>query len=391
MRANNNMNATNILRPADTSALGPTPAALGYSMPAEWSPHAATWLAWPHNAEDWPGKFEPIPWIYAEIVRLLAQRERVHIFVQSAAAARQVTAILARSAVDLKNVKLHPQKTDRVWTRDSGPIFVTRASRRPQTQHSLLSTHHSALAITDWKFNAWAKYDNSALDDALPRAAAKLLKPHPPVFTPYGLNNSGEYQRFVLEGGSIDVNGAGCLLTTEECLLSKIQERNPGFTRPQIEKTLCDYLGVTKILWLDRGIAGDDTHGHIDDTARFTDATTIVACVESNKRDPNHAVTGENLKRLATMRDAGGKPFTIAELPMPAPVIFDGQRLPASYANFYIANAGVLVPAFNDPNDTRALKVIEQCFPGRDIIPVYCRDLVWGLGTLHCMTQQQPS
>jgi len=344
MRANNNMNATNILRPADTSALGPTPAALGYSMPAEWSPHAATWLAWPHNAEDWPGKFEPIPWIYAEIVRLLAQRERVHIFVQSAAAARQVTAILARSAVDLKNVKLHPQKTDRVWTRDSGPIFVTRASRRPQTQHSLLSTHHSALAITDWKFNAWAKYDNSALDDALPRAAAKLLKPHPPVFTPYGLNNSGEYQRFVLEGGSIDVNGAG-----------------------------------------------DDTHGHIDDTARFTDATTIVACVESNKRDPNHAVTGENLKRLATMRDAGGKPFTIAELPMPAPVIFDGQRLPASYANFYIANAGVLVPAFNDPNDTRALKVIEQCFPGRDIIPVYCRDLVWGLGTLHCMTQQQPS
>jgi agmatine deiminase len=352
------------------------PSSLGYAMPGEWAPHAATWIAWPHNHEDWPDKFEPIPWIYADIVRLISAGEHVHIFVQPSKGNRfkkEVASILERTGVDRKCVTLHSRATDRVWTRDSGPIFLKSGKKS---------------ALVDFKFNAWAKYDNNALDDALPVVAADYLQMK--QFAAYGENDAGEYQRFVLEGGSIDVNGAGSVLTTEECLLSEIQQRNPGFSRERIEKTLCDYLGVSQVLWLDRGIAGDDTHGHIDDTARFTDEKTIVACVEPDKSDENYTPMKENLRRLARMRDLDGKQFTIAELPLPKAVYFEGQRLPASYANFYIANAGVLVPVFNDPNDLRALKVLEQCFRDRPIIPVYCRDLVWGLGTLHCMTQQQP-
>jgi agmatine deiminase len=378
------------------AGLGPTPAALGYAMPAEWEPHDATWIAWPHNREDWPDKFEPIPWVYAEIVRLLAQGERVHIFIQPSQRGRfkkEVEGILLRNEVNLAHVTLHTQPTDRVWTRDSGPIFVTKGGRKAKRQRGNEAMRGGGpLALVDFKFNAWAKYDNSALDDALPAAVADYLElPNPGRFIAYGENDEWELQRFVCEGGSIDVNGAGCVLTTEECLLSEVQQRNPGFSRDRIEQTLCAYLGVSTVLWLDKGIAGDDTHGHIDDTARFVNPTTIVACVEPNKADANHAPMKENLKRLAAMRDAFGKPLTVAELPLPAPVYFNGQRLPASYANFYIANAGVLVPVFNDPNDGRALKILEQCFPDRPVIPVFCRDLVWGLGTLHCMTQQQPA
>ena len=364
-----------------------TPASLGYAMPAEWQPHEATWIAWPHNHEDWPDKFEPIPWIYAEIVRLLAQSERVHIFVQPSKGnrfAKEVQSILDRNDVNLAHVTLHTQPTDRVWTRDSGPIFLKKNSR--------LKTQDSALSLADFKFNAWAKYDNNALDDALPSAVADYLDL--PRFTAYGENNENELQRFVLEGGSIDVNGNGCVLTTEECLLSDIQQRNPNFSRDKIEQTLHNYLGTKKVLWLNQGIAGDDTHGHIDDTARFVNPATIVACIEPNKSDPNHAPMKENWKRLKKMRDTNGKQFTLAELPLPGSgggVFFENQRLPASYANFYIANTGVLVPVFNDPNDTRALKILEQLITDRPIIPVYCRDLVWGLGTLHCMTQQQPA
>jgi agmatine deiminase len=357
-----------------------TPRELGFSMPAEWQPHAATWLAWPHNENDWPGKFAPIPWIYAEIVRLISGAasggEKVCIFVTPRGHGKhleEVGEILAKAGANISNVELIAQPTNRVWTRDSGPIFVRKDSQ---------------LAVTDWKFNAWAKYDDSAFDDALPCVVAGMLWMK--SFRVMGLNDRGEYQRFVLEGGSIDVNGAGCLLTTEECLLSKVQQRNPGFSRERIEKTLCDNLGVEKILWLDRGIAGDDTHGHIDDTARFVAANRIVTCVESSKRDANFAAMQDNLRRLKKMRDAGGKQFEIVELPLPSPVVFDDQRLPASYANFYICNAGVLVPVFNDPADSAALKVLEACFKDRPVIPVYCRDLVWGLGTIHCMTQQQP-
>ncbi len=247
---------------------------------------------------------------------------------------------------------------------------------------------NAKTAIADFKFNAWAKYDNNGLDDALPGVVADYLECE--RFVAYGENDLGELQRFVLEGGSIDVNGSGCVLTTEECLLSEIQQRNPGFSRERIEKTLCDFLGVKKVLWLDRGIAGDDTHGHVDDTARFVNEMTVVACVEADKGDENYAPMRENLKRLAKMRDADGKQLNVAELPLPSPVYFEGQRLPASYANFYIANSAVLVPVFNDVNDVRALRVLEGCFKDRPVVPVYCRDLVWGLGTLHCMTQQQP-
>jgi agmatine deiminase len=366
-------------------SLDQTPASLGYAMPPEWSPHEATWIAWPHNHEDWPDKFEPIPWIYAEIVRLLAQSERVHIFVQPSKNnrfAKDVKKILERNDVNLAHVTLHPQPTDRVWTRDSGPIFLQKQMNNAQSKMK------NPTALVDFKFNAWAKYDNNALDDALPTAVADELDL--PRFTAYGENDNQELQRFVLEGGSIDVNGAGCVLTTEECLLSTIQQRNPNFSREKIEQTLHAYLGTSKVLWLDQGIAGDDTHGHIDDTARFTNPTTLLTCVEPNPSDPNHAPMKENLKRLKKMRDTQNKQFTIAELPLPSPVIFEGQRLPASYANFYIANTGVLVPVFNDPNDTLALKILEQLITDRPIIPVYCRDLVWGLGTLHCMTQQQP-
>jgi agmatine deiminase len=347
-------------------------------MPAEWAPHAATWLAWPHHEPDWPGKFGPVPWIYADIVRLIASAEHVYLFIPPGES-RLIRRTLERTGANLTNITLIPQATDRIWTRDSGPIFVTRPGQ---------------LAAVDFRFNAWAKYANWKRDDLLPEVAARRLKV--PRFVARAVRDHADPSgkpppRFVLEGGAIDVNGAGCVLTTEECLLSDVQARNPHLNRSATEATLRAYLGVEQILWLESGIAGDDTHGHIDDTARFVNPTTVLACVEPQRSDENHARLKANLRRLAKMRDARGKPLTVAELPMPDPVHFHGQRLPASYANFYICNVGVLVPAFNDPQDLAALKVIEQCFPGRPIVPIYARDLVWGLGTLHCMTQQQPA
>jgi len=367
-----------------------TPQEMSYAMPAEWEPHAATWLAWPHNQADWPGKFAPIPWIYAEIVRILARAERVNILVLPSAGgsvAREVRGILAKDDVNLAHVTLHACATDRVWVRDSGPIFLTKGSRGRGVKRSRVEG--GSLGITDWRFNAWAKYPNWKNDDQLPAYVARQLQV--PAWQPQVCGKARKPQRLVLEGGSIDVNGAGALLTTEECLLSRVQQRNPGLTKVQIEQALCAYLGVEQILWLGRGIAGDDTHGHVDDTARFVGPHTIVACVEPDRNDPNCAPLRDNLRRLKKMRDTRGRPFTVVELPLPEPVYFEKQRLPASYANFYIANAGVLVPVFNDANDGRALNILEHCFPGRPIIPVYCRDLVWGLGTLHCMTQQQPA
>jgi len=356
-----------------------TPAALGFSMPAEWEVHEGTWLAWPHRREDWPGKFETIPWVFAEMVRLLADGERVHILVQPSkggVAAKRVREVLEKNDVNVAHVTLHERATDRSWVRDSGGIVVRKQNSGER-------------AVVDFKFNAWAKYDDSGRDDLVPEYMAGAMKVR--RFAAYGENDAGELQRFVLEGGSIDVNGAGCVLTTEECLLSKVQQRNPGFSREHIEKTLCDFLGVKKVLWLNRGIAGDeDTHGHVDDTARFVNRNTIVTCVETERSDANYGPMQENLRRLKKMRDVAGKAFNVVELPMPTGVWFAGKRLPASYANFYIANAGVLVPVFNDVNDARALKVIEGCFKDRAVIPVYCRDLVWGLGTLHCLTQQEP-
>ncbi len=348
-------------------------------MPAEWDRHAATWLAWPHHRADWPGKFGPIPWIFAEIVRLIAAGELVHILVQNAAERSLARKTLARNhGEDAGNVRFHVLPTDRIWTRDSGPTMVRRG-RGAAAQ----------VAAVGWRFNAWAKYKNYLLDQHVPRFIAR--KATLALYQPMVKGTDGKPRRFVLEGGSIDVNGSGCVLTTEECLLSSRQQRNPGLDQAGVEQTLCDFLGVQKVLWLGQGIAGDDTHGHIDDTARFTGRSTIVACVEQNRQDPNYEPLMENMRRLRKMRDHRGRPFDVAELPMPKPVIFDGQRLPASYANFYVCNAGVLVPVFNDPADGAALKVLEACFTDRPVIPVYCRDLAWGLGTLHCMTQQQPA
>ncbi|MGD0893646.1 MAG: agmatine deiminase family protein [Terracidiphilus sp.] len=354
--------------------LGSTPQALGFRMPAEWEPHAATWLAWPHNHQDWPGKFGPIPWVYAEIVRLLAERERVHLLVQDAAAEKRAAGILKRAGANLAQVDFRQWPTNRVWLRDSGPIFV----KNPRGK----------LNITDWKFNAWAKYDDWQLDNQIPERAAELLGL--PACQPSIELENGE-TRLVLEGGSIDTNGAGILLTTEECLLSEMQQRNPGVTRERLEQAFHDFLGMDQVIWLGCGIAGDDTHGHVDDISRFVGAETIVTAVEPDTTDPNHEPLEENLQRLKAARTLNGKQFTVVELPLPKPVVFRGQRLPASYANFYIANRLVLVPTFHDPNDRVALNILAEAFPEHEVVGIHAVDLVWGLGTLHCMTQQQPA
>lgn len=351
-----------------------TPRQLGYRMPAEWEPHEATWLAWPHNPEDWPGKFAAIPWLYAEIVRLLAARERVHLIVEDAATERRVKSMLSRAGANLDRVNFHRWPTDRGWTRDSGPIFVRNAKGR--------------VALTNWRFNGWAKYDDWHLDDKVPGRVTKLLGC--PAWQPLVQNQNGTKHPVVLEGGSIDVDGQGALLTTEECLLSEVQQRNPGLSREKLERVFSDYLGIDQVIWLGRGIAGDDTHGHVDDIARFAGPATIVAAVEPDTSDPNHAPLKENLALLKAARTPGGKQFTVVELPMPRPVVFRGQRLPASYANFYVANGLVLVPTFHDPNDRVALNLLAEVFPDREVIGVHSMDLIWGLGALHCMTQQQP-
>ena len=346
-------------------------------MPAEWAPHAATWIAWPHNPDDWPGKFQPIPWVYAEIVRHLSRFEDVHILVNDAEAQRRANNLLRRAGANLARLHFHHWPTDRVWLRDSGPIFVKNAA--------------GESAITNWKFNAWAKYDNWHRDDQIPQHVAKHYDM--PQFKPEIEGANGKPHRLVLEGGSIDTNGAGLLLTTEECLLSDIQQRNPGISKAQLEQAFRDFLGIEKVIWLNRGCAGDDTHGHVDDITRFVAENKILTAVEPNTHDENHLPLAENLDRLRSFRHSRGprKPFKIVELPMPSPVYFAGQRLPASYANFYIANNLVLVPTFNDPNDRIALNTIAECFPTRTITGIHCTDFIWGLGALHCMTQQEPA
>jgi agmatine deiminase len=376
-------------------------------MPAEWAPHAATWLAWPHYLGDWPGKFEPIPWVYTEIIRNLARHERVELIVNNAAAERQARKLLTRAHAPLNNIRFHRWPTNRSWLRDSGCIFVNRESDdfsdpkkiqeraqhrgraalqrrvKPSKQSGALAPDLPFLAL-NFRFNAWAKYTNYRHDEKIgaqmaTTAEAQKILPH------------HNHTRVVLEGGSIDVNGEGTLLTTEECLLSKVQQRNPNMQRKDYEKIFANYLGAPHTIWLGQGIAGDDTHGHVDDLTRFVAPHTVVTVVEPNRKDINHKPLRDNLRRLHSATDQNGKPLNIVELPMPAPVIFEQRRLPASYANFYIANGIVLVPVFNDPNDRIALNTLAQLFPTREVVPIYCGDLVWGLGTLHCMTQQQPS
>jgi agmatine deiminase len=373
------------LHSGNTSTVNP--AAHGYRMPAEWEPHAATWLAWPHFHGDWPGKFEPIPWVYAEIIRSLAKQERVDLIVNSSAAARQARRLLQRAAALSANVRLHRWSTNRVWLRDSGCIFVTAQPgfARPDSR-GRPSPHEqeSRAAAVKFRFNAWAKYCNWRHDEKIGSLMAKAA--HAEEIRPVSTGT-----RIVLEGGSIDVNGTGTILTTEECLLSQVQERNPHMTRVQYERAFADYLGASNTIWLGRGISGDDTHGHVDDLTRFVSENTVVTMVEPNPKDVNHSPLRANLRRLQAARNQDGRQLTVVELPMPQPVVFEGRRLPASYANFYIANGVVLAPVFNRPNDRIALNTLAQLFPTREIVPIYSGDFIWGLGAMHCMTQQQPA
>jgi agmatine deiminase len=354
------------------ASLASTAAVSGFRMPAEWEPHAATWLAWPHNKSDWPGKFGPIPWVFGEIVRRISPAERVRLLVgqKTEPEARRV---LKAAGVDLEQIDFLTIATDRGWTRDTGPIFVRRDE--PPAE----------VAIARFRFNAWAKYPDWKKDVRIPeRAAARFGYRTFPVTV-------GEHE-LVLEGGSIDVNGRGTLLTTEECLLDpEVQVRNPGLGREDLEAALADSLGVTNVLWLGRGIAGDDTHGHVDDLCRFVGERTVVLCQETNSRDANYRALKENRERLEGMRLEDGSKIEVVDLPMPAPLMFKGQRLPASYANFYVANAAVLVPTFNDPNDRKALGILTELFNGRPVVGIHAVDLVWGLGTIHCLTQQEPA
>ena len=373
----------------------------GYRMPAEWEPHSASWLAWPHHREDWPEKFEPIPWVYAEIIRNLAKRERVELIVSNAYAARQARRVLERSDALSANIRFHRWPTNRVWLRDSGCIFLKYGAGAParerqegheftrvdeyQKKHQKMrasAPEGDPLALK-FRFNAWAKYSNWRHDEKIGTLMAKGARAR--EIRPQSMG-----ARIVLEGGSIDVNGAGTILTTEECLLSKVQERNPQMARVHYEKAFADYLGAPHTIWLGRGISGDDTHGHVDDLSRFVSRSTVVTMVETNSKDVNHSPLRANLRRLQAARDQDGRQLTVVELPMPQPVIFEGRRLPASYANFYIANGVVLVPVFNRPNDRIALNTLAQLFPTREIVPIYSGDFIWGLGAMHCMTQQQP-
>lgn len=333
--------------------------------PAEWEPHQGIWVAWPHNVEDWPDRFGPIPWVYADFLKKLAKFEHLHIIAQKNLRPDMLD-IFERVGLEASDFTLYDQVTDRVWTRDFCPVWING----PKGQ----------IAVK-WQFNAWAKYENWQADEAAGRNIIEdaVLLPE----------RNG--RRIVLEGGGIDGNGHGTMLTTREWLLSDVQIRNPGFTQIDYETVFKQYLGIHHTIWLNKGIVGDDTHGHIDDLARFVNPDTVVCVYESDKGDANHEPTKENVEILRNSKTADGKPIIVITLPMPAPIIFDGQRLPASYANFLIVNEAVFVPTFNDAHDRHALTTLAQCFPNREIIGIYCGDLVWGLGTLHCMTMQMPA
>ena len=340
-------------------------------MPAEWERHDATWISWPHHGPDWPAKIDPVRWVYAEIVRVIANHERVEILCQNQAVRDSAAAMLRSHDVSMQHVNLLLVPTDRVWLRDSGPSFVWNAN--------------GEVEMIAWDFDAWAKYENYEWDvkvpDAVQRATGLPLT--------RAMRPDDARARLVLEGGGIEVNGQGRILVTEEWLLSDVQIRNPGLTREGYEEAFAKYLGCTDTIWLGSGCAGDDTHGHIDDVARFVNFDTIVLAYEDDPDDANHAPSVDNLNRLRLA--AARQPLNVVLLPYPRPVMMDGQRLPASYANFYVANDVVVVPTFNDPKDRIALGMIAGLFPDREVVGIHAVDLVWGLGTLHCLTQQQPS
>ncbi|MBF8262532.1 MAG: agmatine deiminase [Parachlamydiales bacterium] len=339
-----------------------------YQMPAEWEKHRATWIAWPHQESDFPGKLAAVQWVYPEIVRVLAESEFVEILV-SPKTAKKIESLLDANGIPHDRYRLHEVATNRSWLRDSGPTFVR---------------HKQTLALMGWSFNAWAKYPQFHHDANLPDIFSTLTRL--PLISPMRGN-----ERIVLEGGGIEVDGQGTLLVTEEWLLSSEQIRNPGMTREQYEEIFARYLGIRRTIWLGRGCVGDDTHGHIDDIARFAAPGIVLLAYEENSSDENHAASRENLECLLAATDAHGQTLHVIKLPYPRPIYFQGQRLPASYANFYIANNAVLVPTFNDQRDCEALSILAKAFPERRIIGIHALDLVWGLGTLHCLTQQEIS
>jgi len=346
---------------------GQTPASRGYRMPAEWERHRGTWLSWPHRESSWPGRFERVPPVIAEMVRHLAPGEEVHINVADSAMEAGARRVLEDAEVPVTNVFFHHFPTNDAWCRDHGPIFLQRRHNGEGEE-----------LILNWGYNAWGdKYPPFDLDDLIPDRIAEHLGI--PVV----------YPGIVMEGGSLDVNGCGTLLTTESCLLNP--NRNPGLTREAIEQILSDHLGVTQILWLGDGIEGDDTDGHVDDITRFVDPTTVVTVLEDNPADRNYAPLLENYLRLQAMTDQSGDPLRIVTLPMPTPLWYEGQRVPASYANFYIGNEVVLLPAYDPPTTRAAEEVLAPLFPGRRIVPIDCQDLIWGLGAFHCLTQQVPA
>ena len=341
-----------------------------FTLLPEWHTHEATWIGWPYNKSDWPGKFSPIPYVYAEIVKYISRGEKVRIFVQSGEHKLKAEKILEDSDVSLSNVEFFMKKTDRGWLRDSGPMFVKDG--------------RETVAV-DFKFNAWAKYNDYKLDDKIPLFISEKLNLKRVIAEHNG-------KQVVLEGGAIDTNGKGTIITTEECLLDdKIQTRNPRFTKSDYFEVFKKYFGITNVIWLGKGIVGDDTHGHIDDLCRFVNEDTVVLVSEDDQADENYILLNENKERLQNIRLPNGSKLNVVPLPMPSPQVFKQQRLPASYANFYISNYAVLVPTFNDPNDKIALGILSELFSDRQVIGIHSVDLVWGLGTLHCLTKEQPT
>jgi agmatine deiminase len=358
-------------------AIATTPASEGFAMPAEWERHEATWLGWPHNPTDWPNKLDTIRWVYGEMVRKIAPGETVRLLVGGKTDEKLARRYLELAGVDLRNIEFVFHATNRGWMRDSGPIFV-------RGQKSAGKAKNSETAIVHFHFNAWAKYDDWQKDRRVPDMAAKLFKKR--LF-----NAEHDGKDFVLEGGGIEVNGTGTVLTTEECYLDpKVQVRNPGLGRNEIDETLKKYLGVSNVLWLVAGPVGDDTHGHIDDICRFVNARTLVLIKEKNSKDANYHPLSENWERVQDFRLEDGARPEVIPLPMPAPLYYKDWRLPASYANFYVSNAAVIVPTFNDPNDRVALGIFGELFKDRPVVGIHAVDLVLGFGTLHCLTQQQP-
>lgn len=339
-------------------------------IPAEWEKHEATWIGWPHNGEDWPGKISIIQWVYGEIVSKIYPKEKVRIIVNNKAHEDKAREVFKLAEIKTDNIEFFHLPTDRGWLRDSGPAFVSNGKE---------------IQLVGFGFNAWAKYDNWKKDVKVPGMISEKLK----IKEISPLNNG---KNVILEGGSIDYNGAGTLLTTEECLLDETtQVRNPGFTRKDYEEVFNKFLGIQNVIWLGKGIAGDDTHGHVDDLCRFVNPNTVVLVQENSKKDENYKPLNQNREKLQGVLTADGSKLEVVHLPMPAPIVFDGMRLPASYANFYISNNAVLVPTFNDPNDRIALGVLSELFADRQVVGIHALDLVWGLGTIHCLTHEQPA